>query len=376
MIAPAFQQYASASKAILQYWAVRNNTSHDPYDGLQTSWPSSSLPLVLRLGLVQLHKRSPINLRRLFGIHPSRNPYGEALFVSARLALWHVERDRLHLDEALRSLEWLSGQRLRGGWAYPFDVQTKTFFYPRSTPNVVCTSFAGHAFLDASEITGDARWLEIAEDAAHFALSELLMRERGNSYFAYLPGDHKLIHNANLLAARLCVRTGRLAQNPGLVEAGCGATDTTLSHQRPDGSFLYGFGRDLAWIDGHHTGFVVECLADLLRTIPEVAGSLRRAADYYKTTLFYPNGRPRPNPGASFPVDVIAGAQGIQTFAKLGDVLEACRIADWMLSHMRTGEGRYVYQRRRLHKKAVPYARWSDAPMALALAILVKSLSA
>jgi hypothetical protein len=101
-----------------------------------------------------------------------------------------------------------------------------------------------------------------------------------------------------------------------------------------------------------------------------VAAPLGRAARYYAEHLFGPGGEPLPAPGRRFPLDAIAGAQGIQTFAKLGDMALAERIAAWMRG-MRMRNGSFSYQRGRLHRKRVPYARWSDAPMALALAALV-----
>lgn len=71
---------------------------------------------------------------------------------------------------------------------------------------------------------------------------------------------------------------------------------------------------------------------------------------------------------------MITGAHGIHTFTKAGgkdDVCFAKSIASSMLSKMRTPMGTFAYRRGRLHVKAVPYARWSNAPMCLAHARLV-----
>lgn len=358
----------ATSLSLLEQWRLRGGATYDPYDGLRTRLVSSPerLGRAGRLALVHLHKRSPVNLRPLFRIAPTRNAYGEGLFASARLLLWRLLDDAVHRAHAEEGLRWLEGARVAGGWTYPFDVQTKTFFYPRTTPNVVSTAFAANAFLDAAEATGEERWLDTALAAARMVARDLWVEERGSAWFAYLPVEDKLIHNANLLGVRLCTRAGRMASDRELVDKAAAALSTTLGFQRDDGSFLYGEEPDVRWVDGHHTGFVVECLHDV-RDVFDVSGALERAAWYYAENLFGPDAEPLPAPGKPFPRDTIAGAQGIQTFAKLGDLRLAGRIAAWMRG-MRMRNGSYSYQRGKLHTKRVAYARWSDAPMALALA--------
>lgn len=371
------EEALAISVSLLDEWRSRGGATYDPYDGLETRWVSSpeKLGRLPRLALVHLHKRSPVNLRPLFRIHPARNAYGEGLFASARLLVWKLLDDpaqRAHAEEGLR---WLADARVSGGWAYPFDVQTKTFFYPKTTPNIVSTAFAANAFLDAAEATGEQRWADVAVEAADMVSRELWVERDRRHWFAYLPFEDKLIHNANLLGARLCTRAGLLTDDRELVEKASAAVTTTLSFQRDDGSFLYGEEPDVAWVDGHHTGFVVECLHDVRAAFEDVRGPLDRAAGYYARHLFGAEGEPLPAPGKQFPRDAIAGAQGIQTFAKLGDLQLAGKIAVWM-RRMRMRNGSFSYQHGKLHRKRVPYARWSDAPMVLALATLADRLRA
>ena len=371
--------YGAEAARILERWRTRGFRSHDPYDGLETRLiPNAArLPRAVRLALVQLHKRSPVNLRGAFRVPPTRNAYADGLFASAGLRLWREGYGEAAREAAGECLAWLEGRRIRDGWAYPFDVQTRTFFYPKSTPNVVSTAFAARAFTDAARLAGEGASAAIAAGAARFCVDELLVRDRDRTWFGYLPGDRQLIHNANLLAARLCAEAGALTGDDGLVATGFAAAGTTLADQRRDGAFRYGIGPGLAWIDGHHTGFVVECLADLAAAgLPDVAAALERAAGFYARELFTEAGAPRPEPGCSRPADAIAAAQGIETFAVLGDTERAERIARWAFANLRGGDGTYAFQRGRLHRKSVPYARWSEAPMAIALARLGAALRA
>ncbi|MEX2459407.1 MAG: hypothetical protein WD770_10535, partial [Actinomycetota bacterium] len=373
------EPFAAEAVRIIERWRARRFRSHDPYDGLETRLvPNAArLPRPVRLALVQLHKRSPVNLRRAFRVPPARNAYAEGLFASAGLRLWADGHGERLLEAAGECLAWLEAARIRGGWAYPFDVQTKTFFYPKSTPNVVSTAFAARAFTDAARLAGEAAGATMATEAARFCVDELLVGEAGRTWFGYLPGDRGLIHNANLLAARLCAEAGRLTGDDALVRIGFDAARTTLADQRPDGAFRYGMGPRLAWIDGHHTGFVVECLADLAAAgFDDATAPLERAASFYARELFTDDGAPRPSPGREHPADAIAAAQGIETFAVLGDAGRAERIAAWARANLRMPGGSYAFQRGRFHRKSVPYARWSDAPMAVALARLAEALRA
>ena len=361
-------------------WGGLDDRSFDPYDGLA----GARLPRIVggirlgRLAVVHLHRRSPVNMRALFGIPPTKSAYTVGHFASACLVIAELTGSAPALAGARRRLEWLRSVRVGGAWTYPFDVQTRTFHYSRATPNVVCTAFAANAFLDAAEGPDDGAdaALDVALDAARFARDELRVRRPEGTYFGYLPNDEALIHNGNLLAARLVIRAGVLADDDGLVDIGLEALPPTLRAVAPDGSIPYGAGGSLGWVDGHHTGFVIESLADIDHLVPAagLASVVAPMAEYYRDRLFGADGQARSRPGTSYPVDALAAAQGIQTFAKLGGdhVALARRIARSTLEGM-AGSGGFLYQRHRFHAKAVPYVRWADAPMCLALAELARS---
>src|SRR5581483_3859925 len=183
----------------------------------------------------------------------------------ANLASAAAVRPRASIDPGsdarmLERIEWLRNARTNGGWAYPFDVQTKTYFYSSTTPNVICTSMAAAAFLDVGEYVGDDSCLKDASRTVRFLLQSLRRTDGARTYFAYLPDRGELIHNANALASAVAVRAGVLTNDDEMVRAGLNAVESTMAAIRADGSIPYGEGDGLAWIDGHHTGFVVEGL--------------------------------------------------------------------------------------------------------------------
>jgi polysaccharide biosynthesis protein VpsJ len=346
-------------------------------------WPSS-----LRLALAQGVRRSPLNLRPLLGIPRTKSAYAVACFASACVYLSETgddgdAGDRLaHVAVAAASrLDWLCASRVGRGWAYPFDVRTKTYSYAKTTANVVSTAFACWALLDGVEHLAKRAadeqldsWRSAAVEAAAFAVETLLVGRADGSYFRYLPGHEELIHNGNVLAARFVARTSELASVPSWAEIAHDAAMTTVKAIAPDGEIAYGRGRSLDWVDGHHTGFVAEALGDLAALLEDDA--LTRAAEtvlaYYRRSLFEPTGWPRPAPGRRLPLDVLAAAQGIQTFAKAGGEHPAfaSMIAGIALEELATGSGTFMYRRGRVLRTTTQFARWSDAPMCEALAML------
>ncbi|MDQ3952281.1 MAG: hypothetical protein M3279_04860 [Actinomycetota bacterium] len=371
---PSIDEALDLAGRLESTWWSRDDESYDPYDGLLGFFPPRPLRRrrLWRLATVQLHKRSPVNIRPLFGVRPSRNPYGTGVFASACVALERLRPDPTRGKRLARRLEWLRQMRTGGGWAYPFHVETKTGSYPPAEPNIVCTVFAGEAFLDAGEHLGDTSALGVAREAATFVLADLRAERSGRRYFTYLRGYEPLVHNANALGARFLVRCGALTGDGQMTAAGLDALTPTVEAIRADGSLVYGDDPSMQWVDGHHTGFVVESLWDVSRRAdPGFAEPAAAMAAFYSTRLFE-GGWPKQSPDSLYPVDTIAGAQGIQTLARLGGshIEHAREVAAFMLSRMLTRKGTFVYMRKRSHSKRVPYARWCDAPMSYALAVL------
>jgi hypothetical protein len=130
-------------------------------------------------------------------------------------------------------------------------VQTRWAFYPAGSPNIVVTSFAIEALSAANA-------LEHVSEQTWRWLSEEMITEQG--YIRYVPDSDKLIHNANMLGSRALVRSGR----SGSHHASHVEQSTTRSTvQRPDGSWAYGEGTGLGWIDNFHSVYVLSCLRDL-----------------------------------------------------------------------------------------------------------------
>jgi hypothetical protein len=348
----------------------------DPYDAL-ASPRIRALARTPRLRQVAIQglKTVPFNPRRLLGVPPTENPKALALFVSAYARLARAEHDGRYAGLALALADRLERRALEHGgglgWAYPFDVQTRWGYYPRTQPNAVVTTFAAHALMDVEEIAPPGRFAPTVDSALEFARSSLAAEQGGESYFAYYQGSKVPIHNASLLVASLFARRGSKAD-------ALPALRYSLQRQRPDGSWPYGERPDLGWVDGYHTAFVLWSLDQAL-AIEEGAGeALDRGLDYFLGRFVDPDGAVRASPEARFPVDIHSCASSVWALSALHDrdtraLATASHILGWTLAHMRRKDGRFAFQRRRLVRASVPYARWSDGHMLLALSEYVSA---
>jgi uncharacterized protein len=367
--------------------AARNGwRGSDPYEGLNASrrivTPLKGRPLGRRL-LIQAVKRSPVDLRPLLRIRPEPNGAAVAWIVSAlaRNGFMDTDRARALLGETVLLLDRL---RLAGHtepcWGYPFDVQTRVFFYSRRQPNTIATAFAGHGLLDAHAVLGDAELLERARGAGRFFLRRVPQTPTGDgAYFGYLPGDRTPIHNSNLLAASLLARLSALQPDAdGFADAAAEAVRYTVARQRNDGSWPYGELPNLGWIDNFHTGYVLDALlicADAGVAAAEAYEAWRKGLAYYRSALVGEDGTPKYYPERAYPLDAQSAAQAIQTLSLAARRDPSCadlawRVFGFSLRHMYSADGLPIFQRHRHWTNRSPHFRWVVAPTLLALSHL------
>jgi hypothetical protein len=361
----------------LERWGhARGWIGSDPYEGLNAGRLAGPLRRTRRGRqlLIQSVRRSPIDLRPVLRIEPQANSAAIASVVSA-YALGDFEEGEKKLAKAASLLEGLRCDDFdKPCWGYPFDVQTRVFFYARGTPNTIATAFAAQALLDAHERLGDRRFLDAAVGAGEFFLEHVPQTETPTgAYVGYLVGDRTPIHNANMLVCALFARLNAATGRREFGDAAERALAYTVARQRSDGSWPYAERRGWDWVDGYHTGYVLDALvvcAKLGLTPSEDA--IRRGFDFYLRELFLPDGTPRYRTSSTFPIDVQCVAQGIQTPAFAARLLpharaQAWRVFDFGRANMLREDGAFVYQRRRLWTNRTPHVRWAAAPMLLAL---------
>jgi hypothetical protein len=373
---PEREGVTRAAEALSAALEAENFAGRDPYDAL-------SAPLLRRLArgrllrqaAIQGLKSLPLDPRAWLGVPEGQHPKALALVSSAYSRLADLEDGHRYAELAPPLAERLLERAIPHGgglgWSYDFDVQTRWGYYPAGTPNAVVTSFVGHALLDVHGLEPDSRFQEGALAALEFARSSLVVEDAGAQFFAYYPGSRVPIHNSNLLVASLFARCGADDQASE-------ALDFTLARQRADGSWPYGEGAGLGWVDGYHTAFVLWSLR-WWNEVPRAAEALRGGLELYLDRLIDEDGAARASIGSRYPVDIHAAASAVWALSELAEDhartrATAERVLDWTLANMRLDDGRFAFQRGRFIRNTVRYVRWNDGHMLLALAAYLRLL--
>jgi hypothetical protein len=371
---------------LLAYCEANDWAGHDPYDALNTpifaTLPSlnSRLP---RLVLTQALKRSPINIRRFLRIPSTQNPKAIALFLSAFLKLSRIGMARTG-ELVAQMIERLIALRSQAVpywcWGYSFPWQTRTIVVPKGAPNLVCTTFVGNALLDAYAQRQDARCLSMAVSTAEYILDELYWTDgKAIAGFSYpLPQLRHQVPNANFLGAAFLCRVYKHTNERKFLDPAVAVARCAVAMQHPDGSWDYGDGQSQRWIDNFHTGYnlcALHCIGRYSGTL-EFESALRRGLEFYRAHFFRPDSAPRYFHNRTYPVDIHCVAQSIITLLALKDlnpsnVELARRVFQWAMKHMWDERGFFYYRVLRFHTNRIPYMRWAQAWMLLAMSALL-----
>lgn len=357
---------------------------HDPYDALNSELFART-PLakshLARLALTQLLKRSPVNFRPLLRIRPEQNPKAIALFVMSYVRMARrgdaaARATAMELASRLRELR--SPGTAYWCWGYSFPWQMRQRRVPKFAPNLVCTTFAANALLDAYELGLGEEFLGPAVSAGEYIARELYWAEGGHAGFAYpLPDIRLPIHNANFLGAALLGRLARLTGEKAALNAALSAARYSAGSQREDGSWAYGVGPEQQWADNFHTGFNLCALQSIGTDLgtDEFEPVLLKGFAFYREHYFTASGVPKYFHDRTYPIDIHCVAQSLITlmaFRQLDSRAEtlAQAVFSWATKHMRDERGFFYYRVLRSGTIRTSYMRWSQAWMLLALSTL------
>lgn len=360
----------------LYQWIEENGlTGYDPYDVLASPFLfgiERRAPFLSRLA-IQAMRLSPVNLRSLFGVDPTLD--AKALGLLCR-AWFLLASDSGNVDYGQRAavcldvLESLAVPGFAGNcWAHPFPYRSSRSILPANFPTVVSTVYAAQAFLDGYERTGEERWLKTARSACDFILNDLPRIGDDDKFcFSYYPGVKLPVHNANLLAAALLARVAHLTGENTLLESVYPAVYYSVDDQCQDGSWKYdgpeSAARNSTFIDGFHTGFVLESLWEIAHDAGMILEEpIRQGLSFYLKHLFELNGQPRRRNDRRWPVDLRDCAQAIIVLSRLqavdpdiASMLE--KTVFWTNRYMQAPEGYFYYLRWRGFITPIPYIRF------------------
>ena len=389
----------------------REYTGWDYGDGM-SSRIRRALPFENRwvnLAFQETAKRTPINLRPLLLVEQRRNYKGTALFAMTNLNVHELLDSSTHPDlggshhrdsahdythrrgpdvdytaEARELVEWLIEERCRGysGFCggHRHEIQHLRTKGVPNDPDVVSTSYAVQALLAASrfeERRGNDesadRYAEIARTAAEFVVEDLNYRELDGGamidYHLNHPDDAFTL-NAGALGARLFVDLYNQFGDERLLERAERILDYLVGTQTDAGGWYYREPPSTSHLsmDNHHNGFIVEAFLRYREVVGDgrYDATIRDALEFYRHTLFEPDGAPNFDESSAYPRDIHAAAQGILVFTYADEPTFARRILEWTFENLYDGEGRFYFRKHRFYTRRVNLMRWCQAWMAYA----------
>lgn len=364
---------------LAEYCEREGYKGYDPYDGLNSSLfrsvPFLSKNRIARLAWIQAFKRSPLNLRPITGVKKDYNPKALGLFLSGFCNLYRMSPEESYLGKISffsEKLMELQNRSWSGScWGYNFDWQARAFFQPAHTPTVVATTFIGCSLLDAYEITGDKKLLDVARSACDFILKDLNRSydSDGNFAFSYSPLDRSVVYNASLLGSRLLSRVYGHTREDELSETAKKSVIFCCDRQNEDGSWSYGQLPYHKWIDNFHTGYNLECISDYMRYTGDTSfiKNLELGIDYYLKNFFTSEGMAAYYNKSLYPIDTHSVAQLIITVTKTTGLDShydlVGKVLNWTIENMQSDKGYFYYQVNRLFSSRIPYMRWAQAWM-------------
>jgi hypothetical protein len=384
----ATQDIYRSLKNVQQWVEDHRYEAYEPFDGLSS--PLGRLTRVSRYAdviLQQIGRQSPINLRPLLGIKPLPSTKGRGYMAAGYLSLYRLTGEPEYRRKAIQCLEWLmehkSPKFQEYSWANHFDYASRGGRYYKHDSIIVWSALIGQAYLDAFELLGERRFLDVAESVCRWILALPRERTHSGTCLSYHALEQHRVHNANMLGAAMLARTWRHSRKPEYLDMASAAMQYTCSRQRPDGSWWYGEEAKYHWIDNFHTGYNL----DSLKCYTESTGDLTfkpqldLGFEYFKTTFFEASGRPKYYDNRAYPIDIQCASQAIETLAKFSDygpdVLPlATKVARWTIEHMQDETGYFYYRRYPLMVARIPMLHWGQATMFLGLALLLEKRSA
>lgn len=379
----------AAARKMLAYCQANDWAGIDPYDALN-SRIFQMLPIldsrIPRLVMTQALKRSPFNIRSLMLIPPTQNSKAFGIFL--RSSLKFAKLGWPGADELVRFFirkldEMRSPNMPYWCWGYSFPWQTRTLIVPRGTPNLVCTTFVADALLDAYEQTGDAQCLKMATSGAEYIFKDLMWTDGGSvAGFGYpLKTMRHNIHNGNLLGAALFCRVAKHTGDKTLIEPALKVARFSASKQHEDGSWDYGEMPTQKWIDNFHTGYNLEALQSMARSLQtdEFDVRIKKGFEFYREHFFLEDGTAKYFHNKTYPIDIHCVAQSIMSLLAFpeqdGARNEAmsAKVVNWALENMWSDDGYFFYRVLPWCKIRTSYMRWSQSWMLLALATFLEA---
>ncbi len=373
--------YKSIIEKALNFIEKEKYSSFDPFDVLLSSFVDKLTHLARRLA-IQINRKLLFNVRPLLGIPKKVHTKILSDMLSVYSLLYSHDNQKMHLEKAQAMYTWLMERKIildeSIAWGADFPYTTRFTNIGYETPNLFNTLNSANSLLDYYDISRD---VSIKKNIVRIISSlykdlGIVYPEDNIAWIRYYPKQTIPVLNVNASAASTFIRV-----NETIKEDIVPQTDITKilallkSHQNPDGSWYYTSSKDGQWIDGFHSGYIIESLA-YIKSVShtyDIDEMLIKGVNFYINNLFSFEGIPKYYHDKLYPIESQNCAQAIQTLAKLSlylkidtkDLLN--KVISRTLYYLYNPDGYFYYKREKYFTNKQFYIRWSQTPMILAL---------
>jgi len=382
------QKILKSIKSVEKWVEANDYKGYEPFDGSSSFLrPLTFGNLFLDRLLIQLIRQSPINLRPFLGIKPLDSTIGRGYMASGYLTIFKLTGNNKYKNKAVNCLEWLIENKAPGfadySWGKHFDVAGRGGRYSKLEPITVWTSIIGLVFMDAFEILGAPKYLEVSESICKWILELPKTKTHIGICLNYtgLWDQDCTIYNQSMLAAAMLARTAKFTGNGEYLLLAKQAMDYTCSNQLSEGAWYYGEAPMYHWIDNFHTGYNLDALKCYIDNTSDKSfdDNLCRGYKYFKNHFFGIHGEPRYYHNRTHPIDIQCASQAIDTLANFSEYDEsslelASKTAKWTIDNMQDEKGFFYYRKYPLIKAKIPMLHWGQATMYKALTHLLSKI--
>lgn len=374
--------YTKALGQLMSYVEREEFKGYDPYDTLNSPFKFSKLGKWPPVIATQIQKRNWINIRPLLGIKKEYNPKAIGLFLYGYCLLQQHDKSKDHSRQISFCFNYLKQNYSKGYsgfcWGYNFDWASPKKYVKAFHSNVVVTAFVAKGLFAYFQLTKDAEARKMLEGACEFILKDLHRTGTAEGIcFSYTTLEKDCCYNASLLAATVLSQVYTLNGNEELKTLATQAMDLVVSKQFDNGKWNYSCdpvsGMEREQID-FHQGYVIDALFEIARNCniyeEKYKEAIRKGAAFYRKEQFFENGRSKWRIPKEYPVEIHNQSQGIITFNRLSDKSYGAfaeTIAKWTIENMQDKKGFFYYRKLRLITNKIPYMRWAQAWMFVAL---------
>lgn len=383
----AIEEIQKSAKDVSRWVEAHDFRAYDPGDGDLSFLRYFTLNThFLRRLLTGAVLRTPFHIRPWIGIKPHTSTKGMGYMGWGYVKMYTLTgADNIRL-RAEYCYDWLIGHRSPGYeqycWGNHFTFSTRSGTIPRLTPTIVWSSLIGLAFLEAYEVLGNRRYLDVAASTAQWVKSLPREETSRGTCLSYVPATQSSIHNSNMLGAALLARVAAYTKDHEAIELARNAMTYSCTRQNPDGGWFYGEAPKYRWIDSFHTGYNLDCLKRYTDSTGdrEFEANLRLGFNYFKLHFFEADGRPKYYHDKADPTDIQCAAQAIDTLAFFSEgdpeSLElATKVARWTIRNMQAEDGHFYYRDLGWKKVRTPMLHWGQGTMFKALTHLLTKLN-